>query len=76
MSKAFWMETIEQMGTENSKAMGTRRSIEMGTANSQKTERKLKEKDTVDKISTGFGAVRLEAGPHVDVLKSAMKNIA
>lgn len=62
----------KEVETKNTKRIGTERATNNGTENSADMERKVKEEDIFDTISTGSGAEEPEAGPTVSVLKSAM----
>lgn len=48
----------------------------MRTENSEEVKREMKEKNTVDLISTGSGAAKPDAEPEVEMLKYAMKKYA
>lgn len=66
--------TSKEVKTKNSKELGTERSKEAGTENSAEEDRKVKENDIVDTVSTSSDSVETEAGPDVEVLKSGMRN--
>lgn len=46
----------------------------MGADNTTEAEREVKEEDINDTTSTGSGAAEPEAGPEVEMLRSAMKS--
>lgn len=52
--------------------MGTDKTKEIGPENGEEMERDVKEENIVDKTPMGSSAAGLEAGPEIDILKSAM----
>lgn len=73
MNEEKLMVVSKEVKIENIKNVGTGRSKEMQTEKRNEAERGMKEKDIVDKTSTGYCAAEPKAGPDRGKWKSAMK---